>query len=64
LDTEYIMSCICAWQRTTILLQRSARQAPWPSLYLDAFGEEVSLPFVKFTDIQNIIIFSLQLRSW
>lgn len=28
-------------QRTTILLQRSARQAPWPSPYLDAFGEEV-----------------------
>ncbi|KAF4388594.1 hypothetical protein G4B88_021505 [Cannabis sativa] len=27
-------------KRTTILLQRSARQAPWPSLYLDAFGEE------------------------
>ncbi|GFP90143.1 E3 ubiquitin-protein ligase ubr2 [Phtheirospermum japonicum] len=26
--------------RTTILLQRSARQAPWPSPYLDAFGEE------------------------
>ncbi|KAL6519431.1 hypothetical protein OROGR_018751 [Orobanche gracilis] len=25
---------------TTILLQRSARQAPWPSPYLDAFGEE------------------------
>lgn len=27
-------------KRTTILLQRSARQAPWPSPYLDAFGEE------------------------
>ncbi|KAI3926419.1 hypothetical protein MKX01_032607 [Papaver californicum] len=27
-------------RRTTILLQRSARQAPWPSPYLDAFGEE------------------------
>ncbi|PON76120.1 TFIIE transcription factor [Trema orientale] len=27
-------------RRTNILLQRSARQAPWPSLYLDAFGEE------------------------
>ncbi|KAG8374331.1 hypothetical protein BUALT_Bualt11G0120600 [Buddleja alternifolia] len=27
-------------QKTTILLQRSARQAPWPSPYLDAFGEE------------------------
>lgn len=27
-------------RRTTIWLQRSARQAPWPSLYLDAFGEE------------------------
>ncbi|XP_024031264.1 E3 ubiquitin-protein ligase PRT6 [Morus notabilis] len=27
-------------KKTTILLQRSARQAPWPSLYLDAFGEE------------------------
>ncbi|XP_027353527.1 E3 ubiquitin-protein ligase PRT6 isoform X2 [Abrus precatorius] len=25
-------------RRTTILLQRSARQAPWPSPYLDAFG--------------------------
>ncbi|PIN03040.1 putative ubiquitin-protein ligase of the N-recognin family [Handroanthus impetiginosus] len=27
-------------RRTTIVLQRSARQAPWPSPYLDAFGEE------------------------
>ncbi|KAI9116015.1 hypothetical protein K1719_012945 [Acacia pycnantha] len=27
-------------RRTTTLLQRSARQAPWPSPYLDAFGEE------------------------
>ncbi|GAV69454.1 zf-UBR domain-containing protein [Cephalotus follicularis] len=27
-------------RRTTILLQRSARQAPWPSPYLDTFGEE------------------------
>ncbi|XP_052173554.1 E3 ubiquitin-protein ligase PRT6 [Diospyros lotus] len=27
-------------KKTTILLQRSARQAPWPSPYLDAFGEE------------------------
>ncbi|GER43525.1 E3 ubiquitin-protein ligase ubr1 [Striga asiatica] len=27
-------------RRTTILLQRSARHAHWPSLYLDAFGEE------------------------
>ncbi|KAL8504680.1 hypothetical protein ACS0TY_016023 [Phlomoides rotata] len=27
-------------RRTTILLQRSARQAPWPSPYLDVFGEE------------------------
>ncbi|KAM7464065.1 hypothetical protein LguiA_032186 [Lonicera macranthoides] len=27
-------------RKTTILLQRSARQAPWPSLYLDAYGEE------------------------
>lgn len=27
-------------KRTTILLQRSARQAPWPSPYLDVFGEE------------------------
>lgn len=27
-------------KRTTILLQRSSRQAPWPSPYLDAFGEE------------------------
>ncbi|XP_074307794.1 E3 ubiquitin-protein ligase PRT6 [Silene latifolia] len=27
-------------RKTTILLQRNARQAPWPSLYLDAFGEE------------------------
>ncbi|KAI7750000.1 hypothetical protein M8C21_021218, partial [Ambrosia artemisiifolia] len=26
--------------KTTILLQRSARQARWPSPYLDAFGEE------------------------
>ncbi|XP_020227351.1 E3 ubiquitin-protein ligase PRT6 isoform X1 [Cajanus cajan] len=27
-------------KRTTILLQRSARQAPWPSPYLDSYGEE------------------------
>ncbi|KAF2288678.1 hypothetical protein GH714_010354 [Hevea brasiliensis] len=27
-------------KRTTILLQRCARQAPWPSPYLDAYGEE------------------------
>ncbi|XVE96880.1 hypothetical protein REPUB_Repub02eG0261800 [Reevesia pubescens] len=27
-------------RRTTILLQRCARQGPWPSPYLDAFGEE------------------------
>ncbi|KAH9325221.1 hypothetical protein KI387_005399, partial [Taxus chinensis] len=27
-------------KRTNILLQRSARQAAWPSPYLDAFGEE------------------------
>ncbi|KAM0948285.1 putative carboxypeptidase U transcription factor interactor and regulator Znf-B family [Dioscorea sansibarensis] len=27
-------------RKTTILLQRSARQAFWPSLYLDAYGEE------------------------
>ncbi|XP_031252609.1 E3 ubiquitin-protein ligase PRT6 [Pistacia vera] len=27
-------------RRTTTLLQRCARQAPWPSPYLDAFGEE------------------------
>ncbi|CAN1275297.1 E3 ubiquitin-protein ligase PRT6 [Linum perenne] len=27
-------------KKTTILLQRCARQAPWPSPYLDAFGEE------------------------
>ncbi|XVF55280.1 hypothetical protein PTKIN_Ptkin06aG0024300 [Pterospermum kingtungense] len=27
-------------RRTTILLQRCARQASWPSPYLDAFGEE------------------------
>ncbi|XP_042476695.1 E3 ubiquitin-protein ligase PRT6-like [Macadamia integrifolia] len=27
-------------RKTTILLQRSARQSPWPSPYLDAFGEE------------------------
>ncbi|XP_043702921.1 E3 ubiquitin-protein ligase PRT6-like [Telopea speciosissima] len=27
-------------RRTTILLQRSARQSPWPSPYLDSFGEE------------------------
>ncbi|KAM3325472.1 hypothetical protein P3S67_000597 [Capsicum chacoense] len=27
-------------RKTTILLQRSARQAPWPSPYLDVFGEE------------------------
>lgn len=33
------LSLLC--QKTTILLQRSARQALWPSLYLDAFGEEV-----------------------
>ncbi|XP_059463127.1 E3 ubiquitin-protein ligase PRT6 isoform X2 [Corylus avellana] len=27
-------------RKTTILLQRSARQSPWPSPYLDTFGEE------------------------
>ncbi|KAJ8570714.1 hypothetical protein K7X08_037686 [Anisodus acutangulus] len=27
-------------RKTTVLLQRSARQASWPSPYLDAFGEE------------------------
>ncbi|KAJ4704674.1 E3 ubiquitin-protein ligase PRT6-like [Melia azedarach] len=27
-------------RRTTILLQRSARQSPWPSPYLDVYGEE------------------------
>ncbi|GMH23083.1 hypothetical protein Nepgr_024926 [Nepenthes gracilis] len=27
-------------RKTTILLQRNARQVPWPSPYLDAFGEE------------------------
>ncbi|KAL2938478.1 E3 ubiquitin-protein ligase PRT6 [Bienertia sinuspersici] len=27
-------------RKTTILLQRNKRQAPWPSPYLDAFGEE------------------------
>ncbi|XP_010452066.1 PREDICTED: E3 ubiquitin-protein ligase PRT6 isoform X2 [Camelina sativa] len=27
-------------RRTTILLQRFARQSPWPSPYLDSFGEE------------------------
>ncbi|CDY48099.1 BnaC02g03560D [Brassica napus] len=27
-------------RRTTILLQRFARQSPWPSPYLDTFGEE------------------------
>jgi hypothetical protein len=30
----------CAVQKTTILLQRSARLAFWPSPYLDMFGEE------------------------
>ncbi|CAK7333877.1 unnamed protein product [Dovyalis caffra] len=32
-------------KRTTIVLQRCARQAPWPSPYLDAYGEEVSCLF-------------------
>ncbi|XP_057971426.1 E3 ubiquitin-protein ligase PRT6 [Malania oleifera] len=27
-------------RKTTVLLQRSGRRAPWPSPYLDAFGEE------------------------
>lgn len=31
----------CLLQKTNILLQRCARQASWPSPYLDAFGEEV-----------------------
>jgi len=35
-------------QKTTILLQRSARLAFWPSLYLDSFGEEVLLNFLMF----------------
>ncbi|MED6182285.1 hypothetical protein PIB30_027255 [Stylosanthes scabra] len=40
-------------RRTTILLQRSARQAPWPSPYLDAFGEEWqrSLPLKEATQV-------------
>ncbi|KAL1083110.1 hypothetical protein V6Z11_D09G177300 [Gossypium hirsutum] len=32
--------CISFDKRTTILLQRCAQQAPWPSPYLDVFGEE------------------------
>ncbi|XP_066328851.1 uncharacterized protein [Miscanthus floridulus] len=35
-------------RKTTILLQRSARLAFWPSLYLDSFGEEVLLNFLMF----------------
>ncbi|CAD6269118.1 unnamed protein product [Miscanthus lutarioriparius] len=32
-------------RKTTILLQRSARLAFWPSLYLDSFGEELFVTF-------------------
>ncbi|CAN6442635.1 unnamed protein product [Victoria cruziana] len=43
---EHAMSCAAGIgvfllvKKTTILLQRAARQSPWPSPYLDAFGEE------------------------
>ncbi|KAG9454677.1 hypothetical protein H6P81_007581 [Aristolochia fimbriata] len=46
-DTQtHAMSCgagigvFLSIRRTTVLLQRSSRLAPWPSPYLDAFGEE------------------------
>ena len=38
----------CTVQKTTILLQRSARLAFWPSPYLDVFGEEVLTSFLCF----------------
>jgi hypothetical protein len=50
------MTCIkfFFFQKTNILLQRSARLAFWPSPYLDAFGEEVEV-FLKFKDRKHII---------
>ncbi|TYH54627.1 hypothetical protein ES332_D09G182200v1 [Gossypium tomentosum] len=44
--TAHVMTCgagtgvFLLIRRTTILLQRCAQQAPWPSPYLDVFGEE------------------------
>lgn len=57
--------CLCS-QRTTILLQRSARQAPWPSPYLDTFGEEVSFLLTALfilVKINSIFCCFLLLRS-
>lgn len=44
----------CAVQKTTILLQRSARLAFWPSPYLDTFGEEVLNNFVCFVVVYGL----------
>lgn len=53
------------WQRTMILFQRCARQALWPSPYLDAFGEEVIFFYLDmvwiFDCVEAYFLFSLQL---
>jgi hypothetical protein len=49
-----------AVQKTTILLQRSARLAFWPSPYLDAFGEEVLINFLIHTCIFGSRAYLLQ----
>jgi hypothetical protein len=52
-------------RKTNILLQRSARQAPWPSPYLDAFGEEdydmsrgkpLYLSKERYTALTNMVV--------
>lgn len=51
---------MCALQKTQILLVRPASQAYWPSIYLDAFGEEVSVSVVLCISFMplNMYIFS------
>lgn len=52
-------------RKTNILLQRSARHAPWPSPYLDAFGEEdydmnrgkpLYLSKERYTALTNMVV--------
>lgn len=52
-------------RKTNILLQRSTRQAPWPSPYLDAFGEEdydmnrgkpLYLSKERYTALTNMVV--------
>jgi hypothetical protein len=44
-------------RKTTILLQRSARLAFWPSPYLDMFGEEVLTSFLCFVVFLDLGLF-------